>query len=165
MFFKIANFNKNRTKSNVQNNQKISAIRNNQTYKTDKIKREKIIKINNSKNIEHQITNLYNGSYSKDFKNGNINFFFVRLYFESKNNDLLALQKNIWEFLNFIHSKIEKSFVLDPNNIQTFYSSNDNQIRIKIYHQDLNIKRIFINTCSNLFSNITYFFALRAVCL
>jgi len=157
MFFKIANFNKNRTKSNVQNNQKISGIRNNQTYKTDKIKREKIIKINNSKNIEHQITNLYNGSYSKDFKNGNINFFFVRLYFESKNNDLLALQKNIWEFLNFIHSKIEKSFVLDPNNIQTFYSSNDNQIRIKIYHQDLNIKRIFINTCSNLFSNITYY--------
>ena len=138
---------------------KIVVKKSNQVGKTNEksIKREKIIKINNPTNIEHQINQMYHANQNNAKKIDTINYFFVRLYFDSQNNSYLALQNNIWEFLNFIHSKIEKSFVLDPNNIQTFYSSSDNQVRVKIYYRDLNIKRIFINTCSNLFSNINFF--------
>ena len=128
----------------------------NSKSKKHNIKREKIVKINNPKNIEYQINNIYK-SYQKDNIKTTNKYFFVRLYFETQNNNYLALQNNIWDFLNFIHNKIEKSFVLDPNNIQTFYSSSDNQVRVKIYYNDLNIKRIFVNTCSNLFSNIIFF--------
>ena len=154
-FFKI---NPNKKSKDKKDTSETNTESNNSNSKSKKqnIKREKIIKINNPTNIEHQINNLYK-SYQKDNGNTNNKHFFVRLYFETQNNSYLALQNNVWEFLNFIHSKIEKSFVLDPNNIQTFYSSNDNQVRIKIYYNDLNIKRIFVNTCSNLFSNINFF--------
>ena len=137
MFFNIENPNKKK-KQNTHNNQKGIIVTNTKQYSKSKkgnVKREKIIKINNPKNIEQQINYNYK-SYQHDTNtSGIVNYFFVRIYFESKNDSYLALQNNVWEFLNFIHSKIEKSFVLDPNNIQTFYSSSDNQVRIKIYYR------------------------------
>lgn len=161
MFFKKSNSNK---KQNSIVNQKGLNVRNNNQYNKTKnntiknnVKKEKIIKINNPNNIEYQINNNYTAYQHDSNASSIINYFFVRLYFNSENDSYLASQKNVWEFLNFIHSKIEKSFVLDPNNIQTFYSQTDNQVRVKIYYRDLNIKRIFINTCSNIFSNINFF--------
>ena len=156
MFFFTENQNKKgqRKAKGFEENNRIT--NDNSKSKKQNIKREKIVKINSPKNIEYQINNLYKGQ-QKNNDNTINKHFFVRLYFESQNNSYLALQNNIWDFLNFIHIKIEKSFVLDPNNIQTFYSCNDNQVRVKIYYNDLNIKRIFINTCSNLFSNINFF--------
>jgi hypothetical protein len=155
MFF----FKENQNKKNQQKTrdfEKNSRIANNNSKsKKQNIKREKIVKINNPKNVEHQINNVYQ-IYQKN-NNTTMKHFFVRIHFNSQNNSYLALQNNIWDFLNFIHNKIEKSFVLESNNIQTFYSSCDNQVRVKIYYDDLNIKRIFVNTASNLFSNLNFF--------
>lgn len=161
MFFNTENPNrkhpKNTNKPQITKTRNITINKSNGNNKNQNIKKEKIIKIINNVNIDKEISESYNNnSYQND--NSNIkNHFFVRIYFSSNNDIYLAQQNNIIDFLLFIHGKIEKSFVLDSNNIQTFYSDSDNQVRIKIYYKDINIKRIFINTCSNLFSNVGFF--------
>ena len=54
----------------------------------------------------------------------NTNTIVARFYFQSKNNeDLLYKEKNSIQLYLFIQNKLEQSFVLDSNNVNTYYST------------------------------------------
>lgn len=125
---------------------------NNLNLKNQNQNQNKNKKIESYKNDTNKIK-LFSNNIS-----ANNNTIVVRFYFQSKNNeDLLYKEKNSIQLYLFIQNKLEQSFVLDSNNVNTYYSTEDNQVRVYINYTDDNIKRIFINTCNNLFSNLKYF--------
>jgi len=85
------------------------------------------------------------------------NSLFLRLYMTpNKDIELLKDLPNHIELLNFIYNHIIKTFVIDYRLVTLLYSDTDNQLRIQINYNDVNVKRIFINTCTSIFNNIDF---------
>lgn len=117
---------------------------------------------NKQKQKKNNQNNKKNNEKIKLFSNKIVNSdknLFIRFYFETieDSKKLIHLEEKSIELFLFIQENIEQSFVLNSANINTYYSTEDNQIRVIVNYKDDNIKRIFINTCSNLFSNLKYF--------
>lgn len=125
-------------------------------FRNNQFKQNKSNKKNQNKQIEKSLKKI------KLFSNKIVTedkTLIIRFYFDTKesNNKKLYLENNSNDLYLFIQSKLEQSFVLDSDKINTYYSKEDNQIRVFVNYKDDNIKRIFINTCNNLFSNLKYF--------
>ena len=125
------------------------------------IKTEKLVtkkKDTKNKKSNHNKIRVFNNKLNNKFHVSGKSFY-VRFYFKNHTDEkkLLYLEKNALDLFLYIQSKIENSFVLSSENVSTYYSKEDNQVRVIINYSDDNIKRIFINTSRNLFFNLKYF--------